>query len=428
MRRKGEVIGAVDFGSREVRVLIARRDRDGSIRIVGHGVEPSRGCISQGVIQDLAAARAALKRALAAAEKEAQVTLHSLFSAINGRNVETFICEGNVKLERGVVESAHLGEAIDIASRDILAPGKHVTSSITAQEWYVDELPVADPIGIHGQVLKTRVHFARIPSVITDNLIHCIESLGRRLEDLVFTPLASAQGCLTREEMEVGVGVLDMGRSTTGLALYRNHRILATQCFEWGGYHITRDLAARLHISFEEADDLVMSYGISPERIRAGIQGEEDDDFAAGKDNPQHPVKLRSVVQGMPSIVDRQELEYVVHERARELYTKVRQYLKARGLAVNLVSGMVLTGGAIGIKNAIDLAQAVFQVPCRVGTPEGIEGLPQAVCAPSFSAVSGVVRHGFVYRSAAESGRLEAASANPSAARRMMAWFLKTFF
>lgn len=428
MRNKGDWVGAVDFGSREVRVLIARRDREGAIRIVGHGVEPSRGCISQGVIQDLTAAQATLKRALTMAEKEAQVSLPSLFSAINGRNVETFICEGNVKLERGVVESAHLSEAIDIASRDILAPGKHVTSSITAQEWYVDELPVADPIGIHGQVLKTRVHFARIPSVITDNLIHCIESLGRRLEDLVFTPLASAQGCLTREETEVGVGVLDMGRSTTGLALYRNHRILATQCFEWGGYHITRDLAARLHISFEEADDLVMTYGISPERIRADIQGEEDDDPFTHKDNPQHPVKLRSAVQGMPSVVDRHEIEYVVHERARELFTKVRQYLKARGLAVNLVSGMVLTGGAIEIKNAIDLAQTVFQVPCRMGQPDGLEILPQAVRAPAYSAVAGVIRHGCIYRAAAESGRIEAASANPSSIRRMAAWFLKYFF
>ena len=51
MRKKGETIGVVDFGSRDVRVLIACRDSEGSIQVVGHGTSPGRGCVSQGVIQ-----------------------------------------------------------------------------------------------------------------------------------------------------------------------------------------------------------------------------------------------------------------------------------------------------------------------------------------------------------------------------------------
>ena len=45
MRRKDEVVGVVDFGSREVRVLVARKDPEGAIQVIGHGAEPSRGCI-----------------------------------------------------------------------------------------------------------------------------------------------------------------------------------------------------------------------------------------------------------------------------------------------------------------------------------------------------------------------------------------------
>ncbi len=426
MRRKDEVVGVVDFGSREVRALVARMDHDGLIQVIGHGAEPSRGCISQGVIQDLNSARAVLKKALAAAEKEAQVTLSSVFCAINGRNVETFICEGNAKLERGLVEVAQMREAIDIASREILAPGKYVTTSITAQEWYVDELPVMDPLGIHGQVLKTRVHFARIPSVITDNLVNCIETLGYRLEDLIFTPLASAQGCLTHEEMEIGVGSLDMGRTTTSLAVYRNYRILGSQCFEWGGYHITRDLAAGLHISFEEADDLVMSYGIAQERIDADARGEDPEELGLNRDNPRTPVKLKTAVQGAPSVVDRREIEMIIHARAKELLTRVRQYLQSRGLAKNLVCGVVLTGGMTEIRNWTELAQTVFQVPCRKGIPNTVDILPQAVRGPAYAAAVGIVRHAFVYREAARSGRIDAES-NTSLARSIWNWFAKYF-
>ena len=427
MRRKEEIVGVVDFGSREVRVLVARKDHEGMIQVIGHGAEPSRGCISQGVIQDLNSARTVLKKALDAAEKEAQVKLSSLFCAINGRNVETFICEGNVKLDRGVVEIPHLREAIDIASREILAPGKYVTTSITAQEWYVDELPVTDPLGIHGQVLKTRVHFARIPSVITDNLVNCIESLGRRLEDLIFTPLASAQGCLTHEEMEIGVAALDMGRTTTGLAVYRNYRILGSQCFEWGGYHITRDLAAGLHISFEEADDLIMSYGISQERIDADARGEEGEELTLSRDNPRTPVKLKTAVQGAPSVVDRREIEMIIHARAKELLTRVRQYLQSRGLAKNLVCGVVLTGGMTEIRNGTELAQTVFQVPCRKGIPSTVDILPQTVRGPAYAAAVGVVRHAFVYREAARTGRIDA-EAGTSILRSIWNWLTKYLF
>jgi cell division protein FtsA len=426
VRRKEEIVGVVDFGSREVRVLAARRDREGIIQVIGHGAEPSRGCITQGVIQDLDAARAALKKAIGAAEKESHVKLVSIFSAINGRNVETFICEGNVKLDRGIVEVAHMREAVDIASREILAPGKHVTTSITAQEWYVDELPVMDPLGIHGQVLKTRVHFARIPSVIADNLINCIESLGLRLETLIFTPLASAHGCLTHEEMELGVGGLDMGRTTTGLAVYRNYRILGSQCFEWGGYHITRDLAAGLHISFEEADELIMSYGISQERVEADARG-EDDEVVLDRENPRAPVKLKTAVQGAPSIVDRKEIEMIIHARAKELLTRVRQYLQSRGLAKNLVCGLVLTGGMTEIRNWVELAQTVFQVPCRRGIPSTVDILPQAVRGPAYAAAVGVVRYAFLYREAARTGRINAEGGR-SVMRSIWDWLTKYFF
>ncbi len=409
MARKGEIVGAVDFGSREVRVIIALEGHDGTVQILGHGIAQGRGCVSQGLIQDLSAAQRALKQALHAAEKEAGVKVSSLFCGLSGTNVESFIREGNVKLDRDVVELPHLEEALDLASRDILAPGKHVISSITSQEWYVDDLRVSDPVGIRGSVLKTRVHFAQIPSVIEDNIVTCIESQGRELEDMVFLPLAAGLGCLTPEDRELGVAILDMGRSTTSLAMYRDRRILTTQCFDWGGFHITRDVAAGLHVSFEEADELVLEYGLS----EALIQREMDDDVNAddvteeGASGRSPQIKLKSAVHGAPAIVDREVLEMIIYERSRELLQKVHQYINSRGLSKHLVRGIILTGGAAAIRNQERLAEAVFQVPARRGLPDGIDLMPQPVQSSSFTPVVGVARHGFEYRAAARNGRIE---------------------
>jgi len=406
LAKRGELVGAVDFGSRDVRVLIAHQGEDGAIHILGHGTAPGRGAVSQGVIQDLNAAQMALKKALNAAEKEAGVRVNALFCGLNGKNVDSFIREGYVKPDRDVVEVRHMEEALDNASRDVLAPGKRVVSSITSQEWYVDDLRVSDPVGIRGSVLKTRVHFAQLPSVIEDNIITCIESQNKELEDVVFLPVAAALGCLTPEDMELGVAVLDMGRTTTGLSVYRDRRILGTHTFEWGGFHITRDVAAGLQVTFEEASDLILEYGVSERLVRAEAEellvgnGHHYDDRGAN-------IKLKSAVRGAPSVVDRTKLDHIVFERSKELLTKVRQHLSSRGLMKNLVRGVVLTGGSAMIRNQPNLAEAVFEVPARIGIPEGIEVLPQPVNSPEFAPIVGVVRHGFEYRAAMRSGRIE---------------------
>lgn len=436
MGRRGEIIGAVDFGSRAVRVLIARGDEDGSVQVIGHGSAAGKGCVSQGVIQDLNAAQVALKEALTKAEKEARVKISSLFCGVNGKNVETFIREGNVKLEKDMVEYHHLEEALDKASSDLLVPGKQIVSSITAQEWYVDDLRVIDPVGIRGGVLKARVHFARIPAAIEENLATCIESLNRELEDMVFLPLAAALGCLTMEDMELGVGVLDMGRSTTGLAVYRDYRILGTTCFEWGGYHITRDVAAGLQVSFDEAEELILQYGVPDDMIQEfGGDDEEEEDDEDGRsgrgmqlEQRSAPIKLKTAVRGAPSIVERHELDAIIFERSKELMTKVRQHLHARGLAKHLVRGMVLTGGASTIKNLAPLAEAVFQVPARMGLPDAIPGLPGPVNTPEYAAVVGVVRHGMAYRAAARNGRLQGRGPMGSIFRRFREAFSRYFF
>ncbi len=426
MLGRSEIVGAVDFGSREVRVVIARKDEDGTVQIIGHGCAPGRGCVSQGVIQDLQSAKLALKRALVEAERGARIKVMSLFCGINGRNVETFLREGHVKLDQEIVEQSHMDDAMDLASRDVLEAGKRIVSSVAAQEWYVDDLRVIDPVGITGHVLKTRIHFARIPAVIEDNIVRCIESQRRELEDIIFMPLASSLGCLTPEDRELGVAMLDMGRMTTGLAVFRDRRILGTYSFEWGGYHLTRDVAAGLHVSFEEADELIMEYGISEEYIEAGP--DEIEEGWTPREGAKAQIKLKTAVHGAPAVVAKDEMDVIVYERARELLMKVRQHLQSRGLAKHLIRGVVLTGGAATVKNHVKLAETIFEVPCRIGLSSSVEILSNRAKGPEFSGVVGIALHGFNYRAAARAGRLALRGPVVQNARKIGQAFRKYFF
>ena len=425
MRGRRDIVGAVDFGSHTIRVLVARQAPDGRIQVLGHGSAPGKGSVINGVIQDRNAARESLRRALRQAEREGRCKPSSLFCGVNGRKVETFIREGNVEVENGEVEFDHLAEARDIAARDLLAPGKNITSSVTSQEWYVDGMRVTEPLGIRGQVLKGRIHFARIPGVVQDNMASCVDSQRRELEDVIFLPLAASLGCLTPEDMELGVAVLDLGRTTTGLAVYRNSQILDTRSFNWGAYHLTRDVAAGLHVGFDEADELVEEYGINPALIVMAL--EEEDGIPPPTSGTSDRIQLRTSVPGAPDSVDRHVLDEIVFERAKELLVQVRQHLHARGLIQGLVRGVVLTGGASKLLNQALLAEAVFDVPSRIGFPNSVEILPEPARSPEYAGAVGIVRHAFDYRNAVRNGRVEANGAMVSFSRRMGRFFRRYF-
>jgi len=424
VRKSGDVVAVVDFGARAIRVLMARRLPDGAIEVIGHGSAPGNGCVSQGVIQDLAAAQSALGRALSDAEKEARTRVQALFCGIHGKHVQTYIREATVDLEGEECRVEDMDDAFTGAASDLQQEGTRLTASLAAQEWYIDGLRVREPLGIRGQKLHTRIHFARMPSFFEDNLTHCVEMRGCDIEDMVFTPIASSLGCLTPEDMELGVAVLDMGRSSTGLAVYRDHSIMGTACFEWGAFHLTRDVAAGLQISFEEADELVIEYGIGSEAIQqeAALEGTTNRTVPFREEAPPR-VKLRSAVPGARGIVERSELDGIIHDRAVELLTEARQHLKGAGLSQHLVRGVVLTGGASSLKEFVPLAEGIFQVPCRQGRPMGVGHLPPAVQGPEWSAAVGIMRHAFDFRAAERHGRGE-----DGMGRRLQRFIGKYFF
>ncbi len=436
MRTRGEYVGVADFGSRTIRVLIARSGADGIIEVMGCGAAPADGCVSQGVIQDLKAAKTALKEALMLAENEARRHVSSLFCGVHGKNVETFIREGRVQAADHRVTRRQMDEARGNAERDIQTPGTHIIASVTGEQWYVDDLPVAEPLGVRGQALKLRTHLARIPAFIHENIASCVEAQGRELEDVVFLPLASALGCLTPEDMELGAAVLDMGRRTTSLAVVRDGQVLGTNCFEWGGYHLTCDVAAGLHVSFIEADELILEYGLSSEFLSAQAEHEAEEDEEGGglmyeEDGPPDEdalIELKTALQGRPSVAPRHQLDEILYARAWEQMEWVRRYLHSTGLMKHLVRGVVLTGGASTIENQQTLAESVLQVPCRIGYPRGLEIVPEEAQAPEYSAATGIVRHAFAFREAARNGSVDSRGAITSGVKRVWEGIREYFF
>jgi cell division ATPase FtsA len=72
----------------------------------------------------------------------------------------------------------------------------------------------------------------------------------------------------------------------------------------------------------------------------------------------------------------------------------VQRDLERAGFAKQLNAGVVVTGGASVTAGIAELASDLFGQTVRIGAPEGLDGLIEAVGSPRFSCVVGLAQFG----------------------------------
>ncbi len=104
----------------------------------------------------------------------------------------------------------------------------------------------------------------------------------------------------------------------------------------------------------------------------------------------------------VPSVFDRpgrkisaRALADVVSARYDELFTLVKAELERSGFADLIAAGLVLTGGASSVHGVVDLAERVFEMPVRIGTPQFVSSIPEVMSNPSYATGVGLLLYGF---------------------------------
>lgn len=402
MAGKGEVVAAVDFGSHAIRVLIGRRSPDGITKILGYGSALSHDCVSFGAIQDADAAGQAFASALKDAKRMAHERIYSIYCGIQGMTLKSNIYEGKVQIENEIVKPEHLVKARENASLSHFSPDARPVSCVMSEEWSVDDMRVSDPIDMRGGVLRGRIRFTQLSVFLENNLRACLEGQGLEIADFVFTPLASAYGCLTREDRQIGAAVVNLGASSTGIAIYQNGSIVEASAHPWGSGLIINDVAAGLKVSFEEATDLVVDYGINLDLHEEKNKGAAVGKSAEARDSV--PIKLNRTVTGAPSTVQKHYLDHIIFERSDELVEQICGFLSDKKLLHCLPRGIVLTGGGASIINQDILLNLKSGIDTRIGVPVGFDELPEPIDAPEWTPVTGMLNYAFTHRHAHRKG------------------------
>ncbi len=379
---KGGYIVGFDLGTKKVCSIIAEITEEKKVEIVGIGLVDSRGGVRNGVVVNLDAATKAIKRAREEAELMAGMEISSAYVGISGSHIKSFNSRGVVAVsgKNREITREDIHRVIDQSKAISIPPDREIIH-IIPQEFVVDEQDgIKDPLGMCGIKLEVNVHIVTAAITSVQNLRSCFERADLEIEEIVLNQIATAASTLTPDEMELGVGLIDIGAGTTEVAIFERGSLWYTCTIPLGGDNFTNDIAVGLRTPISEAEKIKKKYGCV---------------LGSGFDEAE-TIEVPSVGKGKrPRILSRQILIDIIQPRAEEIFRLVDSDIKRMGFEKSLNSGLVLTGGTALLDGIEEIAEEIFDLPVRRGEPSGVGGLVDRVSTPDFATSVGLILYGF---------------------------------
>jgi len=368
------VIVGLDIGTSKIIAIVAEVTPEGALNVIGLGTQPSRG-LKKGVVVNIEATMASIQRVLEEAELMADCKIRDVYTGIAGSHIRGFNSHGMVAIKEKEVTQSDIDRVIETA-KAIAIPNDQQILHVLPQEFIIDgQEGIRDPIGMSGVRLEAKVHIVTGAESAANNIEKCIQRCGLEVDDIVLEQLASSFACLTEDEKELGVCIIDIGGGTTDLAVFSQGAIRHTAVIPIAGDQVTNDIAVSMRTPTQYAEDIKVKYACALSQLA----------------NPDESIEVPSVGDRPARRLARQTLAEVVEPRYEELFGLAREELRRSGFEEIIAAGIVLTGGSAKMEGAIELAEEVFHVPVRLGLPQYIRGLSDVVRNPIYSTGAGLL-------------------------------------
>ncbi len=399
----------LDIGTSKVVAMVGEVRVDGEIEIIGLGSHVSRG-LKKGVVVNIESTVQSIQRAVEEAELMAGCEIHSVLCGIAGSHIRSLNSHGIVGVKDREVASGDMDRVID-AARAVAIPADQRILHILPQDFIIDgQDGIREPVGMFGVRLETRVHMVTGAVSAAQNIVKCVRRCGLEVDDLVLEQLASSYSVLQEDEKELGVCLVDIGGGTTDIAVFTDGAIQHTAVIPIAGDQVTNDIAVALRTPTQYAEEIKVKYACALRQL-------------AGSDEN---IEVPSIGDRPARRLTRQTLAEVVEPRYEELLNLVQAELRRSGLEDLVAGGVVLTGGSAKMEGLIELAEEVFHMPVRLGTPQYVSGLVDVVRNPIYATGVGLLLFGHGNHGAL-GGRMEETEGAKAVWNRMKSWFQGNF-
>ena len=342
-------VASIDIGTEKIALLVAEREDDDHLRIIGHNVCPSRG-VRRGSIFSIDSLSREISKLIKKTEESFGIDL-ALFR-VNISDTHLTCIDGKGKVPVNEFVSTEDLDAVLESAMAISTPTNKEKLHIIKKKFTINETVVVDdPMDMEAQVLESKVHIITVSSSSVRNVENCLKQSELEVDKIVLNSVAKSQALLSQEDKNSGVCLLDIGAGVTSYSVFKEEGIIQSGVIAMGGDEVTQSIAYAFDTSLEEAKRLKENYGV------AKTLPQSDDKFidfiqANNKDERQ----LSSL-----------DLSEVIEESYREIFEELKNELKHRKLDTIIRSGFVLCGGGSEIDSIEELVRDFFSKRVKLG-------------------------------------------------------------
>jgi cell division protein FtsA len=370
-------VASIDIGTEKIALLVAEKEDDGHLRIIGHNVCSSEG-VRKGSLYSIDSLVRVITKLIDQTEKSFNLKL--VRARINISDTHLSCIDGKGKVS--VNETVTL-EDLDSVLESAMAmstPTNKEKLHIIKKKFTINETVVVDnPMDMEAEVLESKVHIVTVSSSSIRNIERCLEQSELEVDKIVLNSIAKSNAILTQEEKNSGVCLVDIGAGVTSYSVFHDEGIIRSGVIATGGDEVTQEIAYAFDTSFEEARRLKESYGSAKS---SSLNEEKLIDFIQSTNKDEH--QLSSF-----------ELSEVIEGAYRDIFMLLKNELKHHNLDGIIKSGFVLCGGGSEVHSIEELVRDFFSRRVKIGKIQraGISGLETILTDYKFAGTIGLLMH-----------------------------------
>ncbi len=381
---KDNIIAGLDIGSTAIRLVIGQKIpgvAGDELQIIGAVSVPTAG-VSRGIVNSIEETTSSISACLEKAERLVGVPISRVWVSINDPHIKCERSRGVVAVGRsdGEINENDVTRAIE-AARALAVPVNYEILHVIPVKFSVDnQADVKDPIGMNGIRLEVETLIVQGLSTQIKNLTKAIYRTGLEIEDLVLAPLAASEAVLSSKQKELGAALINLGSSTTSLAVYEERNLIHTAILPIGAEHITADIAIGLRCPINLAERIKHDYGSSvPE------------DFSKKDEIDVSELVKEEEVNDDISLISRKYVSEIINARVEEIFEKVDNEFKRIDRSGMLPAGVIFVGGGACLDGLVESAKKKLRLPAAVGQAKNINVVIDKVRNPEFLTALGLV-------------------------------------
>ena len=382
MSQTRELAAAIDIGTFRTRAILGRFTADNKLDVLAFGEVATQG-VRNGVVVNIDDAAESIRKAVSILERATNLRVKKLYAGISGQKIGNRPYSCYRMTEGNEVTQAIVRGLSEEARRHSVQPGEKIYHLVPTEYAVDGEREINKPVGIAGRRIDATFNIILASENYEKNLTRAIEKAGFALAGVFVNPFVQGSACLSQDEKEAGVVLLDLGAGTTGISLYYENKLRLALELPFGGNVISNDIKEGCNIIPRHAEMVKVNCG-----------------FAMADLAPDNKVAQIPEVEGWPGKeISFKSLAGIIQARVEEIMEWVNFQLESTGYVDKLGAGIVLTGNGANLNGIDKVVSFMTGLDVRFGKPIVAmkeQLFNEQLSTPGSANLLGVLVHGLI--------------------------------